>query len=58
MLNGVRPLGSSGGPKDEATFVREIKLAALEQKVPIIFIHSRAYIYSAAPDSLLSARNS
>lgn len=48
MLKGVRPLGSSGGPKDEATFIREIKLAALEQKVPIIFIHKSMYLFRSA----------
>ena len=35
QLTGVYTMGSKGGPKDQETFIREIKLAALEQKVNI-----------------------
>jgi hypothetical protein len=39
-------MGSSGGPKDEETFVREIKLAALEQKVRIGLMH-KTHLYTS-----------
>jgi hypothetical protein len=46
LLKGVYPMGSSGGPKDEETFVREIKLAALEQKVRIGLMH-KTHLYTS-----------
>mmetsp|Transcript_47438 Transcript_47438/g.60924 ORF Transcript_47438/g.60924 Transcript_47438/m.60924 type:complete len:167 (-) Transcript_47438:420-920(-) len=40
FLSGVQKIGTTGGPQDEATLIRQIKLATLEQKgIPLEKMH-------------------